>query len=101
MRISDEDMRGRTIIAADGQVVGEVSALFFDTEVWRVQALMVTLRKETADQVGVSRGLFHAATLEIPVRVIQSVGETVVLSVSIEALGQMDPHHSARPSAPR
>ncbi len=86
MRLSDENLRGRTIIAADGQVVGEITALFLDSDAWRVDALQVALRKDIADQLGAHRSLFSAGTIEIPVSMVQSVGTTVVLSVPVDGL---------------
>jgi sporulation protein YlmC with PRC-barrel domain len=46
MRLSDENLRGRTVIGADGQAVGEVAALFLDGDAWGIQSLQVKLRKE-------------------------------------------------------
>ena len=98
MRLSDENLRGRTVIAADGQAIGEVSALFLDIEAWRVESLRVKLRKEVADQLGATRGVFHAGTLELPVRLVQSVGDAVVLSVPTTELRQILP--SSRDASP-
>lgn len=86
MRLSDENIRGRTIIAADGQVIGEINALFLDSDAWRVDSLQVTLRKDIADQLGAHRSVFHAGALEIPVSMVQSVGATIVLSVPVDGL---------------
>jgi len=91
MRLSDENLRGRTVIAADGQAVGEVAALFLDSDAWGIQSLQVKLRKEIADRLGASRGMFHAGTVEIPIRLIQSVGDAVVLSVAVYGLRQVLP----------
>ncbi len=96
MRLSDENLRGRTVIAADGQAVGEIAALFLDSETWRVESLQINLRKEIADLLGAPRSIFHAATLELPVRLIQSVGDTsvgdtIVLSVPALALRKVLP----------
>jgi sporulation protein YlmC with PRC-barrel domain len=91
MRLSDENLRGRTVIAADGQAIGEIAALFLDSEAWRVQSLNIKLRKEVADQLGATRGMFHAATLELPVGMVQSVGDAVVLSVATDELRQVLP----------
>ena len=41
MRLSDETLRGRTVIAADGQAIGEVAALFLDSDAWRVESLQI------------------------------------------------------------
>jgi sporulation protein YlmC with PRC-barrel domain len=81
VQTSDEQLRGRTVIAADGQAIGEVNALFIDTSTWIVASLQVKLSKTAAEQLGAARSLLHAATLEIPVRLVQSVGDTVLLSV--------------------
>jgi sporulation protein YlmC with PRC-barrel domain len=64
MRLSDENLRGRTVIAADGQAIGEIAALFLDSDAWRVESLQVKLRNEVADQLGATRGMFHAGTLD-------------------------------------
>lgn len=86
MRLSDENLRGRTIISADGQVIGEINALFLDSEAWRVESLQVSLNKQIADQLGAHRSTFHAGELELPVRMVQSVGDTVVLTVPVDGL---------------
>jgi sporulation protein YlmC with PRC-barrel domain len=98
MRLSDENLRGRTIIAADGQVVGEVGALFLDSDAWRVESLQASLRKDVADQLGAHRSVFRAGALEIPVRMVQSVGPTVVLSVAVEGLRAVLPSETAQQS---
>lgn len=99
MRLSDENLRGRPIISADGQVIGEVSALFLDSGSWEVESLQIKLRKEFADRLGADRSLFRAGTFELPTRLIQSVGATVVLSVAVDGLREVLPSHDASASA--
>jgi sporulation protein YlmC with PRC-barrel domain len=94
MRLSDENLRGRTVIAADGQAIGEIAALFLDSDRWQVESLQVKLRKEVADQLGATRGMFHAGTLEMPIGMVQSVGDAVVLSVAAPELKQVLPRAS-------
>ena len=77
------------MIAADGQAIGEVAALFLDSDAWRVESLQVKLRNEVADQLGATRGMFHAGTLELPIRMVQSVGDAVVLSVATHELREI------------
>ncbi len=76
MRLSDDNIRGRTIIAADGQMVGELTALFLEIDTWRVASLQAKPGEDIADQIGANRSIFHAGTLEIPVRMVQSVGRS-------------------------
>jgi sporulation protein YlmC with PRC-barrel domain len=91
IRLSDETLRGRTVIASDGVAVGEVTALFLDVSAHRVEALQVKLRKEVADRLGAARGMFHAGVLEIPIAMVQSVGDAVVLTVAVDDLRQILP----------
>jgi sporulation protein YlmC with PRC-barrel domain len=91
MQISDEHFRGRTVIAADGQAIGEVAALFIDTSTWTIISLQIKLSKTAAEQLGAARSLLHAATIELPVRLVQSVGDTVLLSVPTTGLRQTLP----------
>jgi len=79
------------VIAADGQAIGEVAALFLDSDEWRIESLQIKLRNEVADQLGAARNIFHAGTLEIPIRMVQSVGDAVVLSVNAKELRQVLP----------
>ena len=91
MQISDENLRGRTVVAADGQAIGEVAAVFIDTSTWTIASLQIKLSKTAAEQLGSSHSLLRAATIELPVRLIQSVGDTVLLSVPTLGLRQTVP----------
>ena len=89
MQVSDEHFRGRSVIAADGQAIGEVAALLIDTSPWTVIALRIKLHNAAAEQLGAARGILHAATLKLPVRMVQSVGDAVLLSVPTLELRQL------------
>jgi sporulation protein YlmC with PRC-barrel domain len=89
MQVSDEHLRGRTVIAADGQAIGEVGALFIDTSTWTIGSLQVKLSKPAAEQLGAKGGLLRAATLDLPVRIVQSVGDAVLLSAPTLELRQV------------
>jgi sporulation protein YlmC with PRC-barrel domain len=96
MQVSDEQLRGRTVIAAEGQAIGEVAALFIDTSTWTISALQIKLSKSAADQLGATRSMLHAATFEVPVRVVQSVGDAVLLSVPTDELRNILPQAADR-----
>lgn len=100
MRLSDENLRGRTVIASDGLAIGEVALLFLDSEAWRVESLQVKLRKEVADRLGADHSLFRAGAVEVPIRMVQSVGDAVVLSVAVDDLRQVLPNATEAAPAP-
>jgi len=97
MQVSDEQLRGRTVIAADGQAIGDVSALFIDTSAWTITALQIKLSKSAAEQLGAARSLLRAATLDLPVRLVQSVGDAVLLSIPTLELRQNLSEAAERP----
>ena len=96
MQVSDDHLRGRTVIAADGQAIGEVAALLIDTSTWTIGALQIKLSKSAAEQIGAKGGLLRAATLELPVRLVQSVGDAVLLSIPTLELRQTFPDTADR-----
>jgi len=89
MRLSDEKLHGRTVIASDGSAIGEIAVLFLDSDAWHVESLQVKLRKDIADRLGADRSMFRAGALEIPTSMIQSVGDAVVLRVPVDELRQV------------
>jgi sporulation protein YlmC with PRC-barrel domain len=89
MRLSDESIRGRTVIASDGVALGAIGLLFIDANGWRVESLQVRLHKDVADRLGAGRSLFRSGTVEIPVAMVQSVGDAVVLAVKVDDLRQV------------
>lgn len=91
MRLSDASLHGRTVISSEGLAIGDVEALFIDSDAWRVDSLQIKLRKDIADRLGAGRSMFHAGTVEIPTRMVQSVGDAVVLSVAVDDLRQVLP----------
>ncbi|MCZ7682355.1 MAG: PRC-barrel domain containing protein [Sandaracinaceae bacterium] len=86
MRLSDEDLHGRTVISADGLVLGEIVALLLESEAWRVDSLQVRLRKDAADRIGAERSMFRPGVIEVESRLVQSVGDAVLLSVPLDQL---------------
>jgi hypothetical protein len=51
-----------------------------------VESLQISLTKESAERIGLSRGVFRAAVIEIATNQVQSVGDAVVLSVELDQL---------------
>jgi sporulation protein YlmC with PRC-barrel domain len=86
VRLSDESLRGRTVIGADGNAIGSLVELFISSTDWRVESIRIELKKDIADRIGASRTLLHRGTIELPVSFIQSVGDAVVLSIEVDKL---------------
>lgn len=101
MRLSDESIRGKTVIASDGLALGSVGLLFIDSDGWRIESFQVSLHKDVADRLGAGRSLFRSGTVEIPIVMVQSVGDAVVLGVKVDELRQvLAPKAEAAPAPP-
>lgn len=99
MRLSDENIRGRTVIDSGGQAIGEVVGLFLETDARSIEAVQVKLRKDMADRLGVGRSVFRSGALEVPMALVQSVGDAVILSVAADELRRVLPPEHEPPAA--
>jgi hypothetical protein len=77
-------------------VVGEAATVCIDTQSWRVESVRVNLGKDVADQLGAERSVLQAGLFDIPVSKIQSVGDALLLSVSVSSLHEALPPRSER-----
>jgi sporulation protein YlmC with PRC-barrel domain len=95
MRASDETLRGLTVMSADGQAIGTLRSLIINVGDWHVESIQVELRKEIADEIGTRRTVFRHGVLELPVRLIQSVADVVILSAALPELREAQTHPAA------
>jgi hypothetical protein len=84
------------VICADGKAIGEIAALYITGTDWRIESILIELRKEIADHIGVGRTVFRRGTIELPVSFIQSMSDTVVLTIDVERLREV--HRAATPA---
>jgi len=98
MRLSDKTLHGRTVVSADGKVIGSISELYINTSDWRVESIGIELNKDIADRIGANRTIFHPGTIELPVSLVQSVSDALVLTVDVEQLREV--HRSPATDAP-
>lgn len=96
MRITDDNLRGRVVLTADGLAIGEVTRLFFHGEQFSIDAIEIKVRREPAERLGLKHSTFHTAVLEIPVGFVQSVGDAVLLSAKLDDLRAMQPQPDGR-----
>ena len=86
MRITDENLHGRVVLSADGIAIGEINKLILQGSQFAIEAVEIKLRKEIAERFGMKRGMFSSATLEVPAPLVQSVGDAVILSATVDDL---------------
>ena len=91
MRLSDENLRGRTVIAADGQAIGDIAAIFLDSDVWRVESLQVNYATTSLTNSVRHVACFTLEHLRYLSAWFSRVGDAVVLSVPAYELRQVLP----------
>lgn len=96
--LTDESLRGRTVLSGDGVAIGDVARLILDPSNLRIEAIQVKLRKDAAERLGASRGWFRAHMIDIPAEQVQSIGDAVILTVPLEALRVPEQQQHAQPS---
>jgi sporulation protein YlmC with PRC-barrel domain len=88
MRITDSELRKRAVVGSDGQFIGQVDGLVLDTSGLAFEVLQVKLFPNVADQLGAGHSFFRPAVIEVPLRLVQSIADSVLLNVPAAQLRQ-------------
>ena len=104
MKLSYDELKGRTVIDATGAAIGEVEGLYLEQasagEHVCVGGIQVKLRGHVADDVGVRHGAFRPAVIDVPASMLQAIGDAVLLNVRLDALLQPQPAAPEPTAAP-
>lgn len=92
MHLDLDELKGKTVIDAMGRVVGRLETAFVDTPSFAVDAFRVKLRKEVADRFGFATSWWRSAHLDVPVGVVGTAGDTVLLRAAVEELAPLVGH---------
>jgi sporulation protein YlmC with PRC-barrel domain len=87
--MSIEQLRGKTVLDEEGQVVGSLEEVFLDTISWSVQGFRLKLKRDAARSIGASGGLLHGAVLDLPREAVRAAGDAVILSVPLARLPEL------------
>ncbi|WP_375759600.1 PRC-barrel domain containing protein [Corallococcus exercitus] len=95
MQFAESVVQGRMVVAAGGQALGNVETLSIDSETWKIDSIQVKLSSEAAELFGVYWNYFHAGRIYVPTRLVHSVSDTVLLSVTVDELREVLAQDSA------
>lgn len=98
MRLSIDDLRRKTVVDSAGIAIGEVDDFFLDSQSRQLDTLRVKLRRELAEQAGARSTFFHKAMAEVPMQLVQSIGDAVLLQVRFEELQRAPDEVAAGPA---
>lgn len=86
MHLKLNELPGRPVLDATGQVIGDIKAPLIDTETWLVDTLRITIRRRAAESLGMTWSFFRRPTLDIPTGLIHAAGDAIILRVSLGEL---------------
>jgi sporulation protein YlmC with PRC-barrel domain len=88
-RVNPPKLRGKTVMGANGYIVGEVEGLDVEPGSWRVMGLQVSLCKEAAAELGLSKSFLSKVIVVIPSGIVGSVGNMIILSETVRDIGAL------------
>lgn len=91
MHLKLNEMPGRPVLDATGQVIGDIKAPLIDTETWLVDTLRVAIRRRAAGDLGMTWSFFRRPTIDIPTGLVHAAGDAIILRVSLAELRESPP----------
>ena len=91
MILSDEDLKGKSVVAKDGRTVGKVEGCQLDFDLWRVVSIRVRVARAMVGPLGLKKPLLGSATIDVRVDSVEGVADVVVLRLTVEELRNAQP----------
>jgi sporulation protein YlmC with PRC-barrel domain len=101
MRVRLGNLSGRLVLDATGAILGRTRAPLVDLETWSIEALRVSLSRETAASLDLVWSFWKKRpTLDVPTGVVQAAGDAILLRVALAELHDVLPQLLAEPETP-
>jgi len=85
--VSFDKLSGMFVICAGGFDFGEINGVEMDTRTWQVTHLHVKLSKPASEDLGFKKR-FRSSTVCLPISLVSSVGDNILLTKSIDELSR-------------
>jgi sporulation protein YlmC with PRC-barrel domain len=95
MHLRLRDLPGRTVLDANGAVVGDIQAPIVDTETWLVDTLRLAVRRRAADELGLRWSWWRRPTIDVPTGLVHAASDAIILRVSLGELRETPPESIA------
>ena len=82
--VNPTKLKGKKVVGAKGQNVGEVESLDLEPSNWQVTGLQVSLTAEAATELGCNKSFLRKAVVAIPTKIVASVGNMIILNEDIQ-----------------
>ena len=95
MHVKLDELRGRTVLDANGRVMGRVRAALVDMETWLIDTLRIAVSRQAAADLDVPwsfwRSLWRPTTVDVGTGQIHAAGDAIILRVSIAEMREAAP----------
>ncbi len=84
------DVEGMKVFAQAGREIGVVMGLDVDLSDFTIRTMEIKLRREILESLKMKVPLMGTQTIHLPVEHVEAIGDTVVLSTTVEELSALD-----------
>jgi len=95
MRIKFNELPGRTVLDANGRVVGHIKVPTVELDTWLVDALRVSVARLAAADLDLAWAFWRRPTIDVPTGLIHAAGDAIILRVSLAELREAPPPTTA------
>ncbi len=85
--ISFDALLDKKVVGAGAYILGEVQGVSIDTKMWQISQLQIKLTDNAAQELGYKKR-FGDSVVNMPVTMVQAVGDVINVSASLKELGQ-------------
>lgn len=93
-----DELPGRTVLDANGRVLGRVRAALVDMETWLIDTLRVGVSRQAAKEMDLAWSWWRRPKIDIPTGLINAAGDAIILRVSLGELHDAPPAPVAEPA---
>jgi len=98
MHISLDELPRRTVLDANGRVVGRVKAAMVDVETWLIDTLRIRISRHAAAEMDMPWSFWRRPTMDVPTGLIHAASDAIILRVSLGELRESPPHNVSEPA---
>ena len=99
MHIRLDELPGRTVLDANGRVIGRVKEALVDVETWLVDTLRIGIARHAAAEMDMPWSLWRRPKMDVPTGLIHAASDAILLRVSLAELRESPPREVSEPAS--
>jgi sporulation protein YlmC with PRC-barrel domain len=91
MQIKFNELAGRTVLDANGCLIGRIKVPMVEMETWLVDTLRVSVARRAAGELDLAWPFWRRPTIDVPTGLVHAAGDAIILRVSLAELRETPP----------